>query len=165
MGFGVPLNPSYASYFSNITGFIQGPVKTYNLTTNGSDPIAETTSTASISYPNPKEPIIPPWTNLGYEFVKDINMTAALEHIGTWDWAADTTLTFRVVEKLPILSSRMKPGKDVQRMNETTWSGISLMHGRVELEDKQSEEELDFDLEAVHFQENGTIYGLAEPAG
>lgn len=50
-------------------------------------------------------------------------------------------------------------------MNATTWADINLMHGRLEVKDKDTGEEISFDMEAVHFRENGTVYGLAEPAG
>lgn len=153
-----------------MTGFMQGPVNIFNLTTNGSETAATLASANSFASPDHNahylnDSVAPPWSTFGANFVRDINMTSALENIGIWDWLAESTLTIRVIEKLPRLSERWKGSKDVQHMNESTWAGISLMHGRIEIVIKQAEEEADFDLEAVHFLENGTIYGLAEPAG
>ena len=149
---------------------MQGPVKLYNLTTNGSEIAEILTSLSSFASPAVStsavnESVVPPWATLGSDFVKDINMTAALEKIGTWDWSAESTLSIRVIEKLPKLSDHWKNNKDIRHINESAWDGISLMHGRVEIGIKQTEDEADFDFEAVHFLENGTIYGLAEPAG
>ena len=57
MGFGVPLHPAFASYYSNITGFVHGPLTMHNLTTYA---IAANESSSSPSPPqidNPKAEI------------------------------------------------------------------------------------------------------------
>lgn len=176
MTFGVPLNPTFASYYNNVSGFVHGPVKIYNLTslsdffTNSSPPII-TTVPAPPAHPlavpgngleTPLSSTIPPtWAGFAPAFLTQaFNTTDALLRIGTWNWSAPSELAFRMLEKQPVVSPG--PGR---RMNATTWADINLMHGRLEVKDKDTGEEISFDMEAVHFRENGTVYGLAEPAG
>ncbi|KAI5124239.1 hypothetical protein M0805_005088 [Coniferiporia weirii] len=178
MEFGVPLNPSFASYYSNITGFVRGSLDMHNLTSslNSSSIIPP----ESVIDPDPgsEVPLGPPsappdpWTPLASDFIKEINMTSALERIGTWNWSAPTELAFRVLEKRPVVVEiaasawgKSKDQSDTERMNASLWVDISLMHGRVELTDKNTGDELAFDMEAVHFLENGTVYGFAQPSG
>lgn len=190
MGFGVPLHPATAAYYSNITGFVHGLVEMHNLTAvNGSAVALPSTGAGAeaigaevpLSTAGNSQSIGPPaWAPLASEFTKNINSTAALERLGTWNWSAPTELAFRVIERRPVLlpppdSSSASWGEaappttvedaDVLRMNASLWADVSLMHGRVELADKNTGEELGFDMEAVHFVENGTVYGLAEPSG
>ena len=178
MGFGVPPHPAFASYYSNITGFVHGPLTMYNLTTYA---IAANESSSSPSPPpidNPKAeiplsepPQTPSWAHLTAPFLGAYNSTDAIERIGTWNWSRPAELALRVLEKRPILPppavilSTDKEESDIGRLNESVWKGVSLMHGRVEIADSETGEELGFDLEAVHFQENGTVYGFVEPAG
>lgn len=185
MGFGVPLHPAAASYYSNVTGFVHGLVEMRNLTAMnlsapaGADANGGTLGAeAPLSASRDLEAEGPPaWAPLASEFTKDINMTSALERLGTWNWSAPTEMAFRVIERRPVLRV---PGAssawgeipastvedvDVVRMNASLWEDVSLMHGRVELADKTTGEEMGFDMEAVHFVENGTVYGLAEPSG
>ncbi|EJD07571.1 uncharacterized protein FOMMEDRAFT_115893 [Fomitiporia mediterranea MF3/22] len=163
MSFGVPLHPASASYYSNITGLVHGPIEMHNLTANLSTSSVPPGNSYSSDPQVLEESIPPPWVDLASAFTKDINMTEALELAGTWNWSAPMEMAFRVIEKRPVL--RLGGKGDVQRMNESVWSDISLMHGRVELSDRKTGDEIGFDLEAVHFTENGTIYGLAEPSG
>ena len=175
MGFGVPVNPSLASYYSNITGFLHGSVQMYNLTTYSPEnnniqesQLEVTNQESAVEQPLSSSPLLPPsWAPLATSFIKDINITEAFERIGTWNWSAPSELAFRVLEKRPIIDwdiTRVDRADDGM-LNESVWSDVSLMHGRIEISDKESGDELGFDLEAVHFLENGTIYGFAEPAG
>ncbi|KAH8111085.1 hypothetical protein DFH11DRAFT_1799176 [Phellopilus nigrolimitatus] len=163
MGFGAPLNPSFSSYYSNFTGFVHGSMEMHNLTSGlflnvSTDPSAprlnlNSDSGSELPFPSSLPSVAPPlWAHLAPEFVKEINMTSALESIGTWNWSAPTELG-------------RQSDDSSERMNASLWSDINLMHGRVELTDITSGEELGFDMEAVHFVENGTVYGLAEPSG
>ncbi|THH03274.1 hypothetical protein EW145_g6386 [Phellinidium pouzarii] len=182
-GFGVPLNPSLASYYSNITGFVHGPIEIYNLTsalnlssdasTHPQDPHITLEMGPEIPFTS-SIPTAPKhsWEHTASEFVKDINMTSAIEHIGTWNWSAPMELAFRVLEKRPVVElpggsswGRSNDDGNASRMNSSLWADISLMHGRVDLVDKNTGDELGFDMEAVHFVENGTVYGFAEPSG
>lgn len=172
MTFGVPLNPSLASYYSNVSGFIHGPVDMHNLTTFLNSSSTFTPSPlAAAQQPSTEIPfsVAPPiWARLAPAFLSNFNATDAHERIGTWNWSAPSELAFRVLEKRPVVNADGNKGKkttDMPRMNASLWSDISLMHGRVELTDKDSGEELAFDMEAVHFVTNGTLYGFAEPAG
>lgn len=174
MGFGVPLHPALASYYSNITGFVHGSLQMYNLTTyilsnNKSTPLP-------IDNPNAETPLstspeAPSWAHFADPFLSSYNTTDAIERIGSWNWSAPAELALRVLEKRPALPSPSaivslsKDESDVGRLNESVWKDISLMHGRVEITERDTGEELGFDFEAVHFLENGTVYGFTEPAG
>lgn len=174
MGFGIPLHHALASYYSNITGFVHGSSQMYNLTTYI---LSNNKSTPSpIEDPNAETPLsisteAPSWAHFADSFLSSYNSTDAFERIGTWNWSAPAELALRVLEKRPALPSPSvivslnKDESDVGRLNESVWKDISLMHGRVEITDRDTGEELGFDLEAVHFMENGTVYGFAQPAG
>ena len=159
-----------------MTGFMHGQVEIYNLTSNSSTELTESNMAPEVDAEVPfvTIPILrpPPWGHIASEFTKNINMTAAIEHLGSWNWSSPMEMAFRVIEKQPTILTPRKSfwgveelDNDAKRMNESVWSGIGLMHGRIELTDRLSGEELNFDMEAVHFVENGTIYGLAEPSG
>lgn len=175
MGFGVPLHPATSSYYTNITGFVHGPIEMHNLTLNLSEASRSLTDSKTV-LPSDPESILsipseggtPAWAGLAAEFVRNINMTEANERLGTWNWTAPTEMAFRVIEKQPDVPHANGKGREVDglhRMNKSSWADISLMHGRIELTTRDTGEELGFDMEAVHFIENGTIYGFAEPSG
>ncbi|KAG6852138.1 hypothetical protein C0991_002659 [Blastosporella zonata] len=83
-----------------------------------------------------------------------INETAITEALGQWNWTATDKMALSVVEKLPT------------HLNGTTLSDtIALVHGRIELTDAITHEDLRLEFEGVHFILNGSIYGLAEPHG
>ncbi|KAL5536908.1 hypothetical protein ACEPAF_731 [Sanghuangporus sanghuang] len=172
MGFGVPLHPATSSYYTNITGFVHGPIVMHNLTINTSE-YRQPSESGSPSGPEvtlslSSEDDPPSWAGLAAEFVKNINKTDAIERLGAWNWSAPTEMAFRVIEKqpdVPDTNEEGREGEDLRRMNKTAWADISLMHGRIELTDRDTGDELGFDMEAVHFIENGTIYGFAEPSG
>ena len=95
-------------------------------------------------------------------------MTVVSERSGSWNWSAPAEFAFRVMEKTPVIHekySRSRADDPIRRLNATLWSDINLMHGRVELSDLNSSDELALDVEAVHLVENGTIYGFVGTVG
>ena len=80
------LDPSVASYYPNITGFIHGDAVFHNIT-------PPHTSGLSLK---------PPWIDAAEKLMADLNMTKLVESIGTWNWSASRKLALSVVEKTPV---------------------------------------------------------------
>jgi len=149
MSFGGPLHPDTSSYYSNITGFVHGPSEMYNLTTSNFTSGGDSSGVS--------------WARYASSMVRELNMTDAIERMGSWNWSRKAEVAFRVLEKRPIYE-----GEGIVVFNDTDrdqLEDISVMHGRVEITDAENGDELGFDMEAVHFTANGTIYGFAEPDG
>ncbi|KAH6915843.1 hypothetical protein BKA70DRAFT_1139716 [Coprinopsis sp. MPI-PUGE-AT-0042] len=134
---GHELNPSESSYYLNITGFLHGNSQFYNL----SSPVTLNDTL--------------PWKSLAEKYTEGLNVTRAGEMWGEWNWNASTRAALSVVEKKPL-------GMDEKPVTE---SDLALVHGRIELTDKETEEDLRFDFEGIHFLSKGSIYGFAEPPG
>ncbi|KAJ3847287.1 hypothetical protein EV368DRAFT_51477 [Lentinula lateritia] len=134
------MDPTYSSYYQNITGFIHGDLHLYNIT-----PPYLANSTES--YPS---------KHIIHDYMKDANenMTEILEKLGVWNWSAPQKVAFSVVEKTPLLSANS---------SANVTENIALIHGRIEFSDASIGEDLRLEFEGVHFLKNGTIYGLAEP--
>ncbi|KAG7093495.1 hypothetical protein E1B28_007171 [Marasmius oreades] len=133
------IDPRVSSYYPNITGFLHGEVKYHNLS-------QESLERSSF-----------PWVPSARLYVDNtsINQTrngseVALK-LGSWNWTAPEEIAISVVEKEPLYTYANHP--------------ISLIHGRIEFADNNTSEELKFDLEGIHFIDNGTIYAFAEPQG
>uniref|UniRef100_A0A0W0EYZ4 RING-type E3 ubiquitin transferase n=1 Tax=Moniliophthora roreri TaxID=221103 RepID=A0A0W0EYZ4_MONRR len=137
----LPHNGSYdplrTSFYSNITGFIHGDAKYYNIS-----PETWNQSSESVS-----------WAPLAQVYMANDtrNMTEVAEKLGTWNWTIPETVAFSIVEKAPVETN--------------TTNQISLVHGRLEFADNTTSEELKFELEGVHFIDNGTIFAFVEPQG
>ncbi|KAJ4479660.1 hypothetical protein C8J55DRAFT_74855 [Lentinula edodes] len=134
------MDPTYSSYYQNITGFIHGDLHLYNIT---SPYLASSTE----SYPS---------KHIIQDYMKDANenMTETLEKLGVWNWSAPQKVAFSVVEKTPLLSANS---------SANVTENIALIHGRIEFSDPSIGEDLRLEFEGIHFLKNGTIYGLAEP--
>ncbi|KAH0582574.1 hypothetical protein H2248_010506 [Termitomyces sp. 'cryptogamus'] len=131
------LDPQVASYYSNVTGFIHAAAHYHNIT-----------PTALL------ENAIAPWNSHAQTYMYGVNETVIVEASRGWNWTATDKITLSVVEKFPTY------------VNGTTLSDtISLVHGRIELTDAITNEDLRLEFEGVHFIMNGSIYGLAEPPG
>ncbi|TCD68657.1 hypothetical protein EIP91_010178 [Steccherinum ochraceum] len=144
MPFGTQLDPYRESYYSNLTGFWKGDLEFYNLTALSN----ETTSTS-----------LTPWRTLADQFMASANMTNATEvaeRIGSWNWTASHKFTMSIRDKeiLPTKGQFMNVSKD-----------IAIIHGKIDLSDSSTEEELRLEFDGVHFLSNGSIYTLAEPTG
>ncbi|KAJ3730007.1 hypothetical protein DFJ43DRAFT_1132880 [Lentinula guzmanii] len=134
------VDPVYSSYYPNITGFIHGDLRLYNIT-----PSYLANSTESY-----------PWKPIIQDYMKDVseNLTEISEKMGAWNWSAPQKVAFSVVEKIPLLSANS---------SANVTENIALIHGRIEFSDASIGEDLRLEFEGVHFLKNGTIYGLAEP--
>ncbi|TDL23846.1 hypothetical protein BD410DRAFT_768564 [Rickenella mellea] len=150
MSFGVPLNPQFASYYDNITGFIHGSAEYHNLSLyDESHHNSEHTKTK-----------LPPWVDLTQPYLTEFNISEATERMGLWNWTASNKLAFTVLEKKPRV-----PKGEVRPTNTSIDDDITVLHGRLDFVDSESGDELHFDLEAVHFVSNGSLFGLAEAVG
>ncbi|KAG6873506.1 hypothetical protein C0995_014774 [Termitomyces sp. Mi166 len=130
-------NPQEACYYSNVTGFIHAAAHYHNIT-----PTALSKNVTA------------PWNPHAQIYMDGVNETAIVEAFEGWNWTATDKMALSVVEKLPT------------HVNGTTLSDtISLVHGRIELTDAITNEDLRLEFEGVHFILNGSIYGLAEPPG
>ncbi|KAG6898323.1 hypothetical protein C0992_011915 [Termitomyces sp. T32_za158] len=131
------LNPQEASYYSNVTGFIHAAAHYHNIT-----------PTALL------ENVTAPWSSHAQTYMDGVNETAIVAARQGWNWTATDKMALSVVEKFPT------------HINGTTLSDTtSLVHGRIELTDALTNEDLRLEFEGVHFVRNGSIYGLAEPPG
>lgn len=128
-----PLDHSHFAYYSNITGFFNGKIRLHNLTT----------PTRSMT----------PWKIYADALTEQYkqNMTRLYNRIGTWDWNSTDRVTL-------VLSDNIHPvGK------KPVSDDIALIHGSIDLRDSLSARDLSLKLQAVHYLENGTLYGLVEP--
>ncbi|TFK39970.1 hypothetical protein BDQ12DRAFT_629095 [Crucibulum laeve] len=135
---GTVLDPNKQSYYSNITGFIHGSAQFYNITS----PSLANNDTI-------------PWKPYAEMYMADTNLTEVIERTEEWNWTASTKLAMSVVEKKPLSTSS----------NYTAPKNIALVHGRIEITDVNTSEDLRLEFEGVHFVSNGSIYGFAEPTG
>ncbi|KAF8909348.1 hypothetical protein CPB84DRAFT_1673542 [Gymnopilus junonius] len=135
---GSTLDLNQASYYSNITGFIHGDAEYTNI------------SLSSLALNNTL-----PWMSEAQNFVSGINTTNVTEKLGSWKWNMSTKVALSVVEK------KLPEGEK----HSTSSDSMALVHGRIELTDTSSSENLRLEFEGVHYMPNGSIYGFAEPAG
>lgn len=138
---GEEVDTAHHAYFPNITGFIHGSSQFYNL----SAPLNESLS----------------WTPLAQTYVAGFNLTEASSMWGEWGWNTSSKAALSLVEKKPAVLDEKMPPSGLESKN----SNIALVHGRIELTDAKTSEDLRFEFEGVHFLSNGSIYGFAEPPG
>ncbi|TEB33129.1 hypothetical protein FA13DRAFT_1627277 [Coprinellus micaceus] len=131
---GTELDPFRSSYYPNVTGFIHGASQFYNISPPVNDSI--------------------PWKSLAEAYTDRINMTSAIEQLSGWNWNSTKKVALSLVEKKPV-------GADGKVLSS---SGLALVHGKIELTDVLSKEDLRLEFEGIHFISNGSMYGLAEPS-
>ncbi|KAI0069873.1 hypothetical protein K474DRAFT_1746897, partial [Panus rudis PR-1116 ss-1] len=140
MQFGSRLEPTQASYYSNLTGFWRGDLTFHNLT----------------YFPEVENP--PEWYRLASDYIAGGNLTNSTEvaeRLGPWNWTASDKAAMGIGDKLIYSEPHLtNVSKD-----------ISIIHGKVDLTDSKSSEELRLDFDGVHFISNGSIYAFAEPNG
>lgn len=135
MSFGVPLDPARFAYYTNITGFVHGPALAHNLSallpTSGPSDV-DPSEIAFSPYTNPylltTDGTPPPaWAGEASTFMADFNATAAQERLGTWNWAGETEVAFRLLDKRPLY---FPDDVDVhwEPAHAEKLSDISLMH-------------------------------------
>ncbi|KAG6332659.1 hypothetical protein ID866_6427 [Astraeus odoratus] len=81
MTFGSHMDPSSASYFPNITGFIRGQLDFFNITLS------------SLNETNV------PWKSDAQSYMADVNMTELTESLGDWDWEATEKMSWSVIDR------------------------------------------------------------------
>jgi len=141
--FGPQLDPYKESYYSNLTGFWKGDLQFYNLT-----------SLANLSMVT----TAPPWRALAEQYLAGQNMTNATEvaeRMGSWNWTASHKFTMSIRDKTVLPQGAFT---DLPR-------DVAIIHGKIDLADPATEEELRLEFDGVHFLFNGSIYALAEPTG
>ncbi|CAL1715555.1 unnamed protein product [Somion occarium] len=133
---GSQLDSMEASYYTNLTGFWRGDIEFHNLTSNSTDP----------------------WQPLAHDLISSANLTNATElsdRLGSWNWSASNKVAISVGDKLvwskPHLTNVSKD--------------IAVIHGKIDLTDPGSSDELRIDFDGIHFLSNGSIYALAASSG
>ncbi|KAK1222123.1 hypothetical protein PQX77_015051 [Marasmius sp. AFHP31] len=133
------LDPLVSSFYPNLTGFLHGDAKFCNITPEALD---------GTSYS---------WTPLALQYMEDTpvngttNYTEVTNKLGTWNWTVPEEVAISLVEKEPIHTHAKHTA--------------SLFHGRIEFTDNTTSEELKFELEGIHFIDNGTLFAYVEPQG
>ncbi|RPD62600.1 hypothetical protein L226DRAFT_532406 [Lentinus tigrinus ALCF2SS1-7] len=90
------------------------------------------------------------WRHLSEQFMITTNLSAIPELLGPWNWTRSNKVTLNVGDKLVPLDAT----KD-----------IAIIHGRVELGDPKSSDELRLDFEGIHVVSTGSVYAFAESPG
>jgi hypothetical protein len=85
MSFGSHLNPQWASYFPNVTGFAHGEIDFFNITSP---------SLAAASFP---------WKPHADAFMGDTNMTELVTHFGSWNWTGSDKVSWSIVDRAPVI--------------------------------------------------------------
>ncbi|KAJ7155449.1 hypothetical protein C8R43DRAFT_884617 [Mycena crocata] len=91
------------------------------------------------------------WSPLAEKYMVDANMSLVLHKSGSWNWSASNKFALSLVEKRPSLTNASE--------------NVALIHGKIELTDENTSEDLRLEFEGIHFVNNGTMYALAEPSG
>ncbi|KAI0083737.1 hypothetical protein BDY19DRAFT_975766 [Irpex rosettiformis] len=136
------LDSHQGSYYQNLTAFWKGDVRFHNLTNITTVPQLQT----------------PFWLKDAEAFVSTANLTNATElsdRLGKWQWAHSTKTSIRFADK-------KVSGEDAKKKDLS--EDIALIHGKIDLSDPDSSEEMRLELEGVHFISNGSIYAFAETA-
>ncbi|KAI0343001.1 hypothetical protein BDW22DRAFT_1356560 [Trametopsis cervina] len=138
--FGRQLDPYAGSYYTNLTGFWRGDIHFHNLTNVTANP--------------PQSP--PFWLQHAQDFISSANLTNATalsERQGKWKWAHSTKTSISFGDKKLWSEEAMK-----RNLSED----IALIHGKIDLSDPDTSEEMRFEIEGVHFISNGSLYAFAE---
>ncbi|KDQ50442.1 hypothetical protein JAAARDRAFT_142065 [Jaapia argillacea MUCL 33604] len=134
---GVELDPETESYYSNVTGYVSA---------ESPESLPPWGSTRP---PSPASPSLEPWEPLATQLMANVNLTSAQERLGTYNWSSLDKLAWSLVES----RRGLEEGKD---------EGVVLVHGRIELSNPITGDEMRMNFEGVHFVRNGSFWGLAE---
>ncbi|CUA71903.1 DSC E3 ubiquitin ligase complex subunit 1 [Rhizoctonia solani] len=126
----LPIDGSKRSYFTNITGFVNGPATFFNL----SDP-----SPSNYTWN---------WNKTAGPLVSGLNHTKANASLGNFHWSGIDKIAGNVREL---------------RINEST--PYSFLAGHIDFVNSKDDVLVNYQLDAIHFFEEGSIYGLMEPRG
>ncbi|KAJ7668346.1 hypothetical protein B0H17DRAFT_1209956 [Mycena rosella] len=91
------------------------------------------------------------WSPLAEKYMANANMSLILDKIGSWNWSASDKIALSLIERRP--SSANASGN------------VALIHGKIELTDESTSEDLRLEFEGIHIISNGTMYALAQPTG
>ncbi|KAI0763836.1 hypothetical protein BD413DRAFT_483618 [Trametes elegans] len=136
MTFGSELDPKLGSYYSNMTGFWHGGLQPHNLTSLNASEAASS------------------WRHLSEQFMLQTNLTEIFELLGPWNWTRSNKLSLSAGDKLVPFEHGGTANKN-----------IAVIHGKIDLSDPESSEELRLDFEGIHVLSTGTVYARAESAG
>ncbi|KAI0644285.1 hypothetical protein C8Q79DRAFT_913528 [Trametes meyenii] len=134
--FGPELDPKSGSYYSNMTGFWHGDLQPHNLTNLN-------TSEAASS-----------WRHLSEQFMVSTNFTAIPDLLGPWNWTRSNRVSLSVGDKLIPFEH-----------NGFNNTNVAIIHGKVDLSDPESSDELRLDFEGIHVLSTGAVYAHAESSG
>ncbi|CAE6461332.1 unnamed protein product [Rhizoctonia solani] len=126
----LPIDSSKNSYYTNITGFVNGPAKFVNLT----DP-SPSNYTGN-------------WNKTVGPLVSGLNYTKVNASLGDFHWAEIDKIAGNVREL---------------RINQST--PYSFLAGHIDFVNSKDDTLVNYQLEGIHFFEDGSIYGLMEPRG
>ncbi|KAJ7066593.1 hypothetical protein C8F01DRAFT_1123824 [Mycena amicta] len=90
-------------------------------------------------------------SHLAEQYIENTNMTLASQKIGTWNWTASDKIALSLAE-------RPHPPSNISEK-------LTLIHGKLELTDGLTSEDLRLEFEGIHFVSNGFMYALAQPSG
>ncbi|EJF60599.1 hypothetical protein BD309DRAFT_958957 [Dichomitus squalens] len=135
--FGLELDPKQGSYYSNLTGFWHGDLQLHNLTSLNA---TEKTS---------------PWRHLAEQWMLTTNLSEIPERLGSWNWTRSNKVTLNVGDKLV----------PYKQSEEGETKSIAIIHGKVDLAEPKSDDDLRLDFEGVHVLSTGTVYALAVSTG
>jgi hypothetical protein len=85
LSFGSHLNPQWASYFPNVTGFAHGEIDFFNITSP---------SLASTNFP---------WKTHADTFMNDTNVTELVTHFGSWNWTGSDKVSWSIMDRAPVI--------------------------------------------------------------
>ncbi|KAH7341622.1 hypothetical protein B0J17DRAFT_647309 [Rhizoctonia solani] len=126
----LPIDSSKNSYFTNITGFVNGPATFFNLT----DP-----SPSNYTWN---------WDKSAGPLVSGLNYTKVNASLGDFHWSGIDKIAGNVREL---------------RINQST--PYSFLAGHIDFVNSKDDSLVNYQLEGIHFFEDGSIYGLMEPRG
>jgi hypothetical protein len=143
------LDSTKQSYYHNISGHFDGLAHIHNLTASKGGP-AESWQ---------------PWAD---SLLANVNKTEMLDRIGTWNWTVSDKIGLTAIDKLPMRNDA--EGADDLAVVHVRSQFLKLFQllnvsfkGRIEISDPITGIDLPLRFEAIHFVNNGSLYGLAEP--
>ncbi|KEP50684.1 putative RING finger protein [Rhizoctonia solani 123E] len=126
----LPIDNSKGSYFTNITGFINGQATFFNL----SDP-----SPSNYTWN---------WNKTAGPLVSGLNHTQVNASLGDFLWSGIDKIAGNVREL---------------RINQS--ASYSFLAGHIDFVNSKDDVLVNYQLDGIHFFEDGLIYGLMEPRG
>ncbi|KAF8604550.1 hypothetical protein BDV93DRAFT_491761 [Ceratobasidium sp. AG-I] len=124
------IDPAKQSYFTNITGFINGPASFYNL----SDPLSSNHTWN--------------WNSTAGPLVATLNQTTVQSKLGDFNWSG--------IDKI---------AGNVRELKTENSDDFSFLAGHIDFVNSKDDALVNYQLDGIHFFDDGSIYGLMEPRG